>query len=160
MKRTGKAWIFFVLELVFFIVIPLILIWVQYGTLAKKYKISVTAILLTILIFWVFKKVLLNTWLKTLDNRIVAIETNALSTTDEKAIISNKKAWRLYSLVQLIFSLIVPLLIMALSGLTIKVVEQGLIKLYGVLMFCFMSIFVGVLFRICEIYSMRLTHEK
>ena len=39
-------------------------------------------------------------------------------------------------------------------------VEKDLIQLYGCLMFCLISICVGIVFRIAEIYSMKLTHEK
>ena len=49
---------------------------------------------------------------------------------------------------------------MVLAVLTIKTLEQGLIKLYGYLMFCLISIGIGILFRIAEIYSMKLKHEQ
>lgn len=160
MKKTTKAWIFFVLEIVFMLVVPCVLVWLQYGELANRYKISVTAILLTMLIFWVFKKIIINRWLKTFDAKIIGIEVNALSITDSEVIKTNKKVWRTYSILQLLFNSIIPLLIMVLSVITIKTVESGLIKLYGCLMFCLISIFIGVIFRICEIYSMRLIHEK
>ena len=160
MKKTTKAWVFFILEIVFMLVVPCVLVWLQYGELANRYKISVTAILLTMLIFWVFKKIMINRWLKTFDAKIIGIEVNALSITDSEAIKINKKLWRTYSILQLLFNSIIPLLIMVLSVITIKTVESGLIKLYGCLMFCLISIFIGVIFRICEIYSMRLIHEK
>lgn len=160
MRRTTKAWVFFVLQIVFMLIVPCVLVWVQYGDLAKGYKVSVTAILLTILIFWVFKKILLNKWIKTLDTKIINIEANSLSITEQSAIATNKKAWRFCSMMQLLFSVIIPLLIMILAVLTIKTVEKGLIKLYGCLIFCLISVFLGIVFRVCEIYAMRLTHEK
>ena len=160
MKKTGKAWIFFIFQIVFVLIVPCILIWLQYGDLAKGYKVSVTAIMLTMLVFWIFKRLLLNKWLTSLDLKIVNIETNALSITDEKAIETNKKSWRFYSLMQLLFNSIIPLLIMILAVLTIQTVEKGLIKLYGCLIFCLISIIIGIIFRVCEIYSMKLTHEK
>lgn len=160
MKRTIKAWIFFVLQLIFMLVIPCIMVWLQYGELTEKYKISVTAILLSILIFLTFKKIILNKWLKTLEMKLANIETNALTITDSVAIESNKKAWRKYSVFQLFFSAIIPLLLFVLAVLTIKTVEQGLIKLYGCLMFCLMSISVGVLCRVLEIFTTKLTHER
>lgn len=160
MKRTIKSWIFFVLEIGFMLIVPCALVWLQYGDLSQRYKVSVTAIILTILIFWVFKKILLNRWVKTLDTKIINIEANALSITEQSAIETNKKAWRFCTMMQLLFSSIIPLLIMVLAVLTIQTVEKGLIKLYGCLMFCLISIFLGVIFRVCEIYSMRLAHEK
>ena len=160
MKKSKASWLYFVLQLIFMLVAPCIMIWIQYGDLSQKYKISVTAILLMICIFLIFKKIVLNKWLKTFESKIINIETNALSLTDKTAIESNKKAWRTYSVLQLFFSSIVPLLLMILAVVTIKTVEQGLIKLYGCLMFCLISIIIGVVFRIAEIYSMKLTHEE
>ena len=81
MKRTGKAWIFFVLEIIFILIVPCVLVWLQYGDLAKGYKVSVTAIMLTMLIFWVFKKIMLDKFVKGLSQKIVNIETNSLSIT-------------------------------------------------------------------------------
>ncbi len=160
MKRTTKSWVFFALQLVFMLVAPCVMIWVQYGDLSQRYKISVTAILLILMIFLIFKKIVLNKYLKSLDGKILNIETNSLSITDKTAIESNKKAWRTYSVVQVLFNTIVPLLLLVLAVITIKTVEQGLIKLYGCLMFCAISIAIGVVFRIAEIYSMRLPHEE
>ena len=160
MKKTMQSWTYFVLQIVFMLVAPCIMVWVQYGDLSQKYKVSVTAILLLMLVFFVFKKIVLNKWLKSFDMKIINIETNALSLNDKTAIETNKKAWRVYSLLQLFFSSIIPILLMILAVLTIKTVEEGLIKLYGCLMFCTISIFIGVMFRVAEIYSEKLPLEK
>lgn len=159
MKRTKLTWTYFILQIVFMLIVPCVFIWVQYGDLATKYKVSVSAILLLVVVFLVFKRVFLAKYLKTLETKIANIETNALSITDENAIKSNKKAWRFYSVIQLITSAVVPILLFIFGIETIKVVEDGLIKLYGCLMCCLLSVCVGVLFRVAEIYSMRLTHE-
>lgn len=159
MKRTKASWIYFVLQIVFMVIVPCIFIWVQYGDLTKKYKISVTAILLLILIFLVFKKIVLDKWIKTFDIKISNIETNALSITDKQSIEANKKTWRALSIVQLFFNSIIPILLFVLAIITINVVEQGLIKLYGCLMFCLFSITLGVVFKFGEILSMKLYHE-
>ena len=160
MKKNKTAWTYFALQLVFMLVSPCVMVWLQYGDLAQKYKVSVTAILLVMLIFWTFKKIVLSKWLKTLEMKIANIETNALSITDASAITSNKNAWRKYSVAQLVFNSITPLLLFVLAILTIKTVEEGLIKLYGCLMFCLVSVSIGILFRIAEIYATKLTHEK
>ena len=49
----------------------------------------------------------------------------------------------------------------AISSLTSwRALIFSIIKLYGCLMFCLISIGIGILFRIAEIYSMKLKHEK
>ncbi len=159
MKRTAKSWVFFALQLVFMLVVPCVFIWVQYGGLTSGYKVSVTAIMLCVLVFWVFKRVFLDKWIKTFGQKIINIETNALNVTDIQAMQANKKKWRSYSVLQLFFNSIIPLLLMVLAVITVKTVEQGLIKLYGCLAFCLLSVAVGVVFRVAEIYSMKLEHE-
>jgi hypothetical protein len=160
MKRTKLSWLYLVLELIFLLVAPCVMMWLQYGDLTHRYKIPVTAILLTLLIFLTFKKILLNKWMKGFELKIANIDSNALSITDPIAIKSNKKAYRNYSILQLFFNSIIPILLMALAVLTIKTVEKGVIKLYGCLMFCLISICIGVIFHIAEIYSMKTAHEK
>lgn len=160
MKRNGKSWVFFALQLTFMLVAPCGFIWLQYGDLTLKYKISVTAIILVLLVFLTFKKIFINNWLRKLDAKIVGIETNALSVTDPAAIQTMKKSWRACSVAQTLFSAIIPLLVFVLAILTIKAVEDGLIKLFGCLVFCLISIGIGLVFRIAEIYSMKSAHEK
>ena len=160
MKRTKKTWFFFILQIVFILIAPCAFIWAQYGDVAVKYKVSVSAVILLILIFLIFKKIVLNKWLKTFEQKLVNIETAALSLTDPETIKTNKKAWRMYSLIRLFFDCVIPMLVLIIGILTIKAVEEGLIKLYGCLMFCTISIAVGIVFRVAEIYSMKMVNEK
>lgn len=159
MKKNIKTWTLFVLQMIFMLIVPCVVIWVQYGDLTQRYKISVTAIMLLLLVFYVVKKIILNKYINGLNQKIINIETNALSITDKKSIEANKKVWRLYSIMQLFISVIVPFLLFILAIITIKVVENGLIKLYGCLMFCLMSISVGIMFRLGEIFATKLMHE-
>lgn len=159
MKRTKKSWVFFTLQLVFMLVAPCAFVWVQYGELTVKYKISVTAVMLILLVFLCFKKIFINNWLKKIDAKVIGIETNALSVTDQNAIRTMKKTWRACSVVQTFCSAVIPLLVFIMAILTIKAVEDGLIKLFGCLVFCLISVAVGLIFRIAEIYSMRSAHE-
>ena len=160
MKRTKKSVLFFILQIVFSLVIPCLLVWLQYGDLSKRFKMGVTVITLLMIVFLIFKKAVLNKWLKTIDTKITNIEANALFITEKDAIETNKNTWRLYSIVQSIFNYIIPIFIFLLGILTIKKVEDGIIKLYGVMILSAASFIVGMIFRWAEIYSMRLPHEK
>ena len=160
MKKTKQSWLFFILEIIFTFIVPCGFVWSQYGVLTTGYKISVTSILLLILIHIMFRKLFLNKWIKNIDAKISNIEANALSIVDEAAIRENKKAWRNCNIVQLIFSSIVPLLFFILAIITIKNVEKGLIELYGCLIFCLVSVCIGIFCRVLEIYSVKLSHEK
>lgn len=159
MKKTIKSWIFFVLSIVFMLIVPIVFVWLQYGDIQGTYKISVTAILIILAVFLCFKKIIINKWIETLNLRVVAIESNSLSITDDKSIKANKSVWRLCKVISLLIDCIVPIGIAVISVLTIKVVEEGLIKLYGCLMFCLISIALGVFCKILEIFTTKLKHE-
>ena len=159
MKHTKSSFIFFILQIVCFLIVPVIFIWLQTGGLAKGYKFSVTAIISLVIVFLMFKKLMLNAWLKKIDSKVTQIEVNQLSATDASVIESLKKKYRLYSMIQLIINVIVPIACLVLFILTIKVVEAGLIKLYGCLSFSAVSMAIGVIFKVAEIYTVRCEHE-
>ena len=159
MKKTLASWVFFALSIIFMLVVPCVFVWLQYGDLQGAYKVSATAIIIIIAIYLIFKKIILNKWIKTLDAKIINIESNALSITDIKSIKANKTVWRICSIVQVVLNSIVPICISILAVLTIKVVEKGLIKLYGCLIFCLISIGLGIVCRIFEIITTKLYHE-
>lgn len=159
MRKTIKSWLFFTLSIIFILVVPCVFVWLQYGDLTEGYKVSVTAILMLIGIVLTFKKLILNRFLKTLDAKIIHIETNALSITDNESIQANKSVWRGCTIIKLLIDSIIPICLGVLAVITIKVVEQGLIKLYGCLIFCLISIGVGIVCRIIEICTTKLKHE-
>jgi len=161
MKWSRKTYLFFTLQLICFLVVPCVLIWLQYGgaELSTKYRLSVTSIMLFALVFLIAKKILLNPWLKKIDSQLGQIEVQQLAAVEPEAVISLKKRFRRLSLFQLFFNAVMPVLLLILAVMTIKVVEAGLIKLYGVLMFSAISIGAGVLFKVGEIYSVKCEHE-
>lgn len=161
MKKTVKSRLFFIGELLFFLVVPCVLIWVQYGKVEVTwYKLSITGIALILLIFSVAKKLFLNPIIQKTTAQVTQIEAQQLSVTDPLAIASNKKKFRSLSMWQLFFNMIVPILVFAAMFITLKVVEAGAIKMFGVLVFCAISMGLGILCRIGEIYNVRCEHEK
>lgn len=171
MKKTTSSYICFALQIVFMIILPVIFVCVQYTSTGDasttnattknlvKFKLSVSAIALLILMFAIFKKVFINSRLKMIDTKITNIDTQALTITDEKAIKANKKAYRFYSVIQFAINIIIPILVMILFIIIVQAVERDIIKLYGCLIFSCISFCVGCVFRVGEIYSMRSTHE-
>jgi len=162
MKKTKTAWLFFALQLVFMLAVPCVIIWLQYGgaELGQKYKISLTAVLLLMFVFAVFKRVILSPWLKKIDGQIADIEIAQLNAITPATMRSHKKRYRRLAIIQLFFNMIVPVLVFALFMMTISVVQAGTIKLHGALVFCGISMAVGVLCRIGEIWALRCEHER
>lgn len=156
--KTKK--VYFVLQLLFFLVVPCVLIWVQYADGAGlKYKIPMTAVILMIFVFLFAKKVWLNPWLEKQEQKLIQIETLQLTAVEPPVIASLKREYRMRSMIQLVFRMVVPVLLVVLVLLTIKAVETGLVKLFGALMLCTVSFAFGIGCKVAEIYSVRLEHE-
>lgn len=161
MKKTAKSRLCFIGELLFFIVAPIVLIWVQYGDVhVAWYKMSMTGIGMILFILLIAKKIFLSPLIQKVALQVAQIETQQLSVIDPIAITSNKKRFRKLSMWQLFFNSLLPILIFGGLIITIKVVEAGAIKMFGVLVLCAISLFLGIICRIGEIYSLRCEHEK
>lgn len=160
MKKTKTSRLFFVLQLVFMLIVPCVIIWLQYGDAGQKYKISLSAVILLIFVFMVFKRLIFSPYLKKAGNQLSQIEIDQLQATEQRAINSLKKRYRKLSIVELLFNMIVPVLVFVLFLMTINAVQAQIIKLYGALVFCGISIGVGVLCRVGEIYALRCEHEE
>lgn len=161
MKWSKKTYAFFAMQLICFVVVPCVLIWLQYGgaELSEKYKWSITGLMLFVLVFLVAKRIMVTPWLKKIDVQIAQIEIAQLNTTDAAAIASTKKRYRRLALAQLIFNAILPIAALVIGIMTIKAVQDGLVKLYGVMVFSAISMGVGLLFKVGEIYSVKCEHE-
>lgn len=160
MKKTLKSSIFFLFQIVFFLIVPCVLIWIQYGqTDVLWYRLSITGIVLLFIVFLVFKKVVLKPFLAKINAQVAQIEVMQSAEVNPVAIESLKNKFRRLSVFQLIFNAIMPVLVLVLFLMTIKVVEAGAIKMYNVLLLCIISIGIGIVFRILEIYALKCEHE-
>lgn len=160
MKKTKWSWIYFILELVFFLALPCFFVWLQYGkTEVEWYKVSMTGIVILLLIFMIFKKIFITPIIVKINAQIAQIEIVQLAALEPSIILGYKKKYRSLSIKQLIFNTFVPALILSLTLMTIKVVEAGAIKMYNVLLICAISIVVGLICKIGEIYSLKCEHE-
>ena len=160
MKKTFKSTMYLIFQILFFLVAPCVLIWMQYGDVSVKwYKVSMSGIVLLFIIFMIFKRIFLKPYLLKINSQVGQIEINQVSETNNIAIVSLKKRFRRLSVIQLMFNAIMPILVLILFLLTIKVVEAGAIKMYNVLLLCTISIGIGVVFRALEIYAVKCEHE-
>ena len=161
MKWTKKTYIFFALQIICFVVVPCVLIWLQYGgaELTQKYKWSITGLMLFVAVFLIAKRILVTPWLKKIDGQLAQLEIAQINTVEPAAIESTKKRYRRLAVAQLAFNAILPIAILVIGIMTIKAVQDGLVHLYGVMVFSALSIGVGLLFKAGEIYSVKCEHE-
>ena len=158
--KTKK--IFFVLQLLFFLVVPCILIWMQYSTAGKVaawYKLSLTGILALVFVFLIAKKLWLDGLLEKCRQKISAIEVQLLAAEGENAIQSLKKAYRNLQVLNLFARAVVPVLAFVAALFVISAVQEGAVKLFGALALSGVSMVLGIICKIAEIYTAKPEHE-
>lgn len=158
--KTKK--IFFVLQLLFFLVVPCVLIWTQYsnaGKVAAWYKLSLTGILALVFVFLIAKKLWLDGLLEKCRQKISNIEVQLLAAEGENAIQALKKAYRNLQLIDLFARAVVPVLAFVAALFVISAVQEGAVKLFGAMALSGVSMVFGVVCKIIEIYTAKAEHE-
>lgn len=152
----------FALEIVFFLIIPVIIIWLQYGGAeeAGAYKISITGVAALLLIFLTAKKITLDGYLEKITASLATNKQLALVTTDKDAIASLKKEYRSLSLIELGLRMVVPALLFIAVLITVKAVQSGAVKLFGALSIAGVSMLIGISLKVVEIYTSKAEHEE
>lgn len=166
MKWTAKRIICFVGQLVCFIGLPLTFIWVQYAELettetaaTTAFKLPATALLVAVLVLVLAKRIFLNNFMTQLNARLANMETQFLVTTDQNAIDVLKRSYKWQKLVEVIVSALIPACVLALSLLVCGALEDGTIKLFGVLRLTAVSFVLGFCFRVAEILTLKTKQE-
>lgn len=162
MKKNKKAIIFVLLEMIFMMLVPVVLLWTEYGDsmVGLKYKISISGIVFLLIFFFLSKRFWLDDSLKRLNAKITELETLGLTVTDQTAIMSMKQRYRQYRLIDLFVKLLIPAAVLVLILMCVKALEEQAIKLFNVFMSSTVSFAVGIVFKIVEIYSMKFEHEQ
>lgn len=158
--KTKK--IFFILQLLFFLVVPCVLIWTQYsnaGKVAAWYKISLTGIIALVFVFLIAKKLWLDGLLEKCRQKISNIEVQLLATEGENAIQSLKRAYRSLQLIDLFARAVVPVLAFVAALFVISAVQEGAVKLFGAMALSGVSMVLGIICKIIEIYTAKPEHE-
>lgn len=154
--------IFFVLQLLFFLVVPCVLIWTQYSTAGKVaawYKLSLTGIIALVFLFLIAKKLWLDGLLEKCRQKISNIEVQLLAAEGENAIQALKKAYRNLQLIDLFARAVVPILAFVAALFVISAVQEGAVKLFGALALSGVSMICGIVCKVCEIYTAKPEHE-
>lgn len=155
MKLTKKKILYNVLQLVFYGLVPLTLIFLLYGNLGKTneavgFKIAAPGIILLILVFLVFKKLFINKKLADAHsrwNKDVAdfeVETNAERRENQRRQIQH------YGTIEVLLNAVVPVLLFMLLILCCKVMEAQLVKLSGTCGFILLSYICGTVFAVLD----------
>ena len=163
MKKTKWQAVFIVCQFICMFVVPVLLLWLEYGSnafVSVKYKLSITGIIFVLLFFSLSKRFWLNDSLKKLQAKIANIETDALSMTDRQAIATTKRTYKRYRYIDLLFKLLMPLVLLVGLTIIVKALEEQALKMYGVFLWSTISFAVGIAFKVLEIHFTKFAHEE
>ena len=155
MKWTKKKIVYNVLMLVFYGVIPLVLIFMQYSNLGHStdetvFKIAAPGILLLILVYLCFKKLFINKKLTDAHAQLNQLKADLRVKTDSGEVANIEKAIKNLGTLDVALNAVVPILLFVLTIVCCKVMEQGLVKLSGTCGFILLSYAVGLIFAVLD----------
>jgi len=146
-----KKIIFTICEIAFVMVVPAVLIVINYSTWgaeATAFKIGLSGIILLLLVFYIFKKIILNKYLLKLRDTITQHSADLKVEPDPKRQESLIDALKREQTIQVIFNLIMPAILLVGLFLASKALESAAVKLSGTVGLIMASELIGLLFSI------------
>lgn len=165
MKWTKKKVLYNILQLVFYGVVPLALIFLLYGNIghtkeAVGFKIAAPGIILSVLAFLCLKKLFINKKLADVHARWNKDVAEFEVKTDLKELENLRGKIRQYGTMEVLINAVVPVLLFLLLILCCKVMEAQLVKLSGTCGFILMSYIAGTLFAVLDAREVVRKNEK
>lgn len=165
MKWTKKKVTYNVLQLVFYGLAPLILVFSLYGSMGDSsaevgFKIAAPGIVLIAIAFLCFKKLYLNKKLSDAHNQLNQLKADLKVKTDAAEVTNIENAIKNLGTVEVLFNSVIPILLFALLILCCKVMEAQLVKLSGTCGFMLVSYIVGTVFAVLDAREVNGKHKE
>lgn len=164
MKKDKRYWALQIAQLLFFLIIPVALFIWKCTTIKNdggtQFIINCSGFIVAIIIFIVFKKVILKKYLADLNGKIINYSTQLETETDQSKIPLIEKALSKTLIIRDLFIVIPVLIGLGLLLMIIKAVEQQLITLYAVVGLCFLSYLVGFICMLFQNYSIKSKNRR
>lgn len=164
MKKDKKYWCLEILQLMFFLVVPIVLFIWKCTTIKNgggtQFIINCSGYILAIIVFIVFKKIILKKYLADLSGKIVNYTTQIETETDQTKIPLIERALSKCLIMRDLF-IVAPVLVgLGLLLVVIKAVEQQMITLYAVVGLCVLSYIFGFICMLFQSYSIKSKNRR
>lgn len=165
MRWTKKKIAYNVLQLAFYGVVPLILIFMLYGNMghtrqAVGFKIAAPGIIITMLVFLCFKKLFINKKLSDAHSQLNQLKADLKVKTDSAEVTNIENAIKNLGTAEVLLNAVVPILLFALLILCCKVMESQLVKLSGTCGFILLSYIIGTAFAVLDAREVHGKHKS
>lgn len=164
MKKDKKYWALEIAQLIFFLIVPIgLFIWkctsIQNDG-GTQFIINCGGYIVAIIIFIVFKKIVLRRYLQDLNGKVINYTTQIETETDQTKIPLIEKALSKCLVIRDVF-IVAPVLIgLGLLLVVIKAVETQLITLYSVVGLCTISYLIGFICMLYQSYSIKSKNRR
>ena len=163
MKRTWKGRLLFLGELLFIAVLPLVIVFLGYGSWepeAKKFKIGFGIIIVAIIIFWIAKRVWINPWLKKMNTKAANLEAMLEAENDTGKIDNIEESLRKVRFTETLMNWILPAAALIALFMASRALERSIVKFSGIIGFIAISEFVGCCFSLLRALSVESKRRK
>lgn len=168
MKLTKKKIIYSILEVLFILIVPLILICIEYAGIEDTkatlgFKIEFLGVFLIIVVLLIFKRTVLKRWLDKVKQQSVDLDKDLKIEVEEGKVANIERELKKTRTVECVFSALLPFLFLTLCLVMCKGLEQAIIKLSGVLGFTLISFCIGTIFSVLnarEVHSKNIKEDK
>jgi RsiW-degrading membrane proteinase PrsW (M82 family) len=164
MKKDKKYWALEIAQLIFFLIVPIALFIWKCTTIQNeggtKFIINCSGFIFAIIIFIVFKKVILKKYLSDLNGKIVNYTTQIETETDQTKIPLIEKALSKCLIIRDLFIVAPVLVALGLLLVIIKAIEQQMITLYSVIGMCVISYTIGFICMLFQSYSIKSKNRR
>ncbi len=164
MKWTKKKVAYNVLQLVFYGVVPLVLIFLLYGNMghtkdAIGFKIAAPGLVLVVLVFLCFKKLFINKRLSDAHSQLNQLKADLKVKTDSAEVTNIENAIKNLGTAEVLLNAVVPVLLFLLLILCCKVMEAQIVKLSGTCGFILLSYLTGTVFAVLDAREIHGKHK-
>lgn len=165
MKWTKKKLLYNILQLIFYGVVPLLLIFLLYGNIghtreAVGFKIAAPGLLILVLVFLGFKKLFINKRLADAHSQLNQLKADLKVKTDSAEVTNIENAVKNLGTLEVILNAVIPVLLFVLLILCCKVMESQLVKLSGTCGFILLSYIAGTVFAVLDAREVKSKHKE
>lgn len=165
MKWTKKKVLYNVLQLVFYGVVPLVLVFLLYGSIghtkeAVGFKIAAPGLLILVLVFLCFKKLFINRKLADAHSQLNQLKADLKVKVEIREVENIERAIKNLGTVEVILNAVVPVLLFLLLIICCKVMEAQLVKLSGTCGFILLSYIAGTVFAVLDAREVKSKHKE
>lgn len=135
---------FLILEIVFYALLPALIIFLQYNTIQSDgVKVGMTCLVMICVVFVLFKKFYVDKKLQDMNVELINYKSDYKTETDAGRKEKIKKAMRMIKLIMAIYNAVIPILLLGAAWAVVYGLEAQLVQLSKAVKYVLLSYIAG-----------------